>query len=111
MKNEKILQEIDNNVFILGANQAQFTPETLLKAGVTMSQNYFNCEAASLLSQNHISFLADNLSEEEYWQFLKIDQEAHLRKLEIMNSRKNVTGKIRAFSFMATDKIILQDYQ
>lgn len=104
MVQEKILIKAEENVFILGNNQANFDIPTILKSGLVMAKNHFNTINAYELDKNHIGFLAEGLTPEEYHQWLAIDQEAHLKKVQIINNKKT-HGNIRAFTFMVTDTI------
>ncbi len=110
MLEDNILKKIDESIFVLGDNLADFDIPTILKAGLIMTKNHFDKEAAYELNQNHIGFLAEGLTSEEYHQWLTIDQEAYLKKAELIKNKKT-NGFIRAYTFMVTDKIHSRDDQ
>lgn len=89
MVRENILLKAEENIFILGNNQANFNILTILKSGLIMAKNHFNTVNAYELDKNHIGFLAEGLTPEEYHQWLTIDQEAYLKKAQIIKNKKN----------------------
>lgn len=101
---ENIVKKTEGNIYLLGERQALYDIPTILKTGLIMARNHFNIENAYVLDQNHIGFLAESLTDEEYHQWLTIDQEAYLKKAEIMKSKKS-NGTNRAYTFMITDKV------
>ncbi len=100
----KILKEVEKNYYSLGEWQAEFAGETILKAGLAVTQNHFSVLNAEELNHNHIGFLAEGLNEESYLKWLKIDQEAFLKKSQIMQDSQN-HGPLRVYTFMATDRL------
>lgn len=112
---EKILNEmielevivaVSKYKFILGRNQASFTPETIKSVSIHIAERFSNPDDS--LGHNYQGFVAEGLSEEAYQKWLEIDQRAYLEKLEITKDPKN-HGDIKAFGYTCTDTLIEKD--
>ncbi len=104
MLKRDILKELRANYFVLGGNQASFANLTVLKTGLLLAKNYGDAHSGQVLDNNFISFFAEGLSNEGYQKWIKIDQEAFQKKVELSKKPENL-GSIRAFCFQVVEKM------
>lgn len=57
--------------------------------------------------ENYIALYAEGLSEEAYNNWIKIDEEAFAKKVEL-SKQTHARGTLRAITFMLTEKMKLQ---
>lgn len=108
MLNLETLKEIRPEVFVLGTNQASFSPEVILKVGINLIENYAKPHDGDVLNQNFSGLYAEGLSEEGYKEWLSIDQEAFKKKVAL-SQNKAMLGQKKAFTFMITENMNTED--
>lgn len=104
MLEQKVLVPQDKYRLILGPQQASLGPETLKHLGQLCIEHYLKPENGDLSGENFHAFFAESLSEEAYNEWLKIDEEAFTKKVQLAN-RPGSQGEHRVFTFIATDTI------
>lgn len=104
MFDQKVLINQDKYKLILGPNQATLGPETLKHLGQLCIEHYLKPENGDMTGENFHGFFAESLSEEAYNEWLKIDEEAMMKKNQLAN-RPGSQGHRRVFTFIATDTI------
>lgn len=101
---EKVLQVLESGRITLGVNRANFSSELIKKCGLNLTDRYARPEETEVNGENYIAIYGNTLDEETYNEWLKIDEEAYYKKVELCKRAKN-SGTIRAFTFMVTDKL------
>lgn len=104
MIQKNILQEIRTGEYILGSNQTNLSPETVLALGIQFSENYAKPENGYELGLHFMGFFAEGLSDEAYKQWQLIDQEAYFKKVNLAKDPASL-GRKRAFTFMITETL------
>lgn len=104
MIDQKVLINQDKYKFVLGPNQATLGPDTLKHLGQLCIEHYLKPENGDLSGENFHAFFAESLNEEAYNEWLKIDEEAFKKKIQLAN-RPGSQGHRRVFTFIATDTI------
>lgn len=99
-----VLREAKSGHFTLGNNQANLSAETLKYLGIDLIQRFADPERTDELGENFMGLFVEGLSEEGYQEWLKIEEEAYQRKVELANN-SNFKGHIKAFTFQVTDKL------
>lgn len=110
MVEKNLLQETHKNIYVTGNNHPVFSGDTIVSVGSAMIASHAKPALADVLNKNFISFYAEGLSEETYQQWLAIDQRAYKEKFELTRDPKNL-GSVRAFTFMISEKIELNNLQ
>lgn len=90
--------------YILGNKQASLGPEGLKQMGIHLVEKFARPDQSDELGENYLSLYAVGLSEEAYQQWLKIEEEAFERKMELARDTTN-HGDLKVFTFNCTDKI------
>lgn len=103
-----VLAESRKDEYVLGLNQTNIKPETILSIGSHISASYAKPENAYELDQNLLCFYSEGLTDEAYQQWIQIDHEASRRKIELA-SKSVSKGKKRAFTFCVTDTLDLKE--
>lgn len=101
-----VLKEVKSGHFTLGPNQANLSAETLKYLGVDLTQRFADPERTDDLGENFMGLYVEGLSEEGYQEWLRIEEEAYQRKIEVANNSK-FKGHIKTFTFQVTDKLIV----
>lgn len=104
MKAAKVLEEVSENIFVLGKVQTNLTSELLKTVGIRLTDTFFNPEMTDEAGENHIALFSEGLSQATYNAWLKIDEEAFRQKIALTKV-DGATGNIRAFTFMVIDKL------
>jgi hypothetical protein len=111
---ERILQSmVDSDVlaaltkykFVLGRNQASFTPETIKTTLLHAVDRFAKVELSDTPGQNYQSFLAAHLNEDAYDQWIKIEKEANTKKIELAKNPAN-HGDIKTFTYSGVDTLV-----
>lgn len=100
-----IAHSVPKGTFVLGTQRTNFSPEMIKKIGLNLTDKYHKCENAHNRGENHMGFFAEGLSPSAYNEWLKIDEEAFQKKVEL-SKNKGAKGSIRAFTFMSTDTLV-----
>lgn len=100
----KALKRLENQTYILGENQANFSAKTLKRVGLSLIEKFSKPQLAEEFGNNIIAFYAEGLSDEAYDKWLAIDKNAFEEKIKITN-QKGSLGTKRAFTFMVTDTL------
>lgn len=103
----RALRPIGESAYTTGEVEIEFTPELVKRLGLNLAQKYGKTKDAELAGSNVMSFYAEGLSQEGYQAWLKIDEEAFYKKLQI-TKKEGMLGNIKAFTFMATDTMNLK---
>lgn len=104
MLEQKVVVSIRNNVFSIGPRQASLDPESMQRIGIHLAKQFFKPENTDQTGENFASLMAYGLTEEAYDQWLKVDEEAAAKKLEIGQNPEN-QGTYKAFSFSVVDTL------
>jgi hypothetical protein len=104
MLTKKVLAEIRAGEFVLGPNQTNLTPETVLSLGIQLSQSYAKPENGYEMKNHFFGFFAEGLTEAAYQRWVKIDEEAYFKKLELVKDPYNLGSK-KAFTFQITETL------
>ncbi|EQC48323.1 DNA-binding helix-turn-helix protein [Bacteriovorax sp. BSW11_IV] len=100
----RALKQTRDGNYTLGDNQANFSGKTLKRAGLAIAEKFAKPENAETGGENVIAFYAEGLSDEAYEEWLKIDEEAFHKKVELAN-KPGAKGTKRAFTFAITDTL------
>lgn len=98
----KAIKQNSQGQYILGENQIELDTKTLKKIGLSMSEKYAKVQNAEVGGENLIAFYAEGLSDEAYEKWLKIDEEAFYKKMDVLKET-GALGNKRAFTYMVTD--------
>jgi predicted transcriptional regulator len=98
-----VVKEVAKGQYSLGDNQANLTPQSIKNVGINLVHKYLKPENAELSGENLVAFYVEGLSEDTYHKWLKVDEEAFHKKMELAK-QPGAKGKIKAFTFMAIDK-------
>lgn len=101
------LKRTREGLYTVGDVQTNLDAQTLKRVGLSISEKYAKIQNTQTRGNNLIAFYVEGLSDEAYEQWLKIDQEAFYKKVEIANSEGS-KGNKRAFTFTATDTMSLK---
>lgn len=101
---KRLLSEVKFGVYTIGQIQMNMSPETVIKMGLQITSSYAKPENGYEQGNHHHAFYAEGLSEEAYAQWLKIDEEAYLKKVQIAKNPKSF-GDIKAYTFNSTDTL------
>ena len=92
----KMVIEKDGS-FIQGEKSPILFGELALEQSLTLITNYFDRTKLSLRGENQVTTRIANLTPEAFNEWLKIDLEAHNKKIKIANNPKSI-GSLRAWS-------------
>lgn len=101
MIKDKVLQILESGKIALGINRTNFSSNLIKTAGLNMVSRYSNIDNDER-GINYLAIYGTSLSEQAYNDWLKIDEEAYYKKVELSKKSEN-SGPIRAFTFIATD--------
>ena len=104
MLEQKVVVSIRNNVFSIGPRQASLGPESLQRIGIHLTKQFYKPEISDQEGENYTYLLAYGLTKEAYNEWIKIDEEALKKKVELAKDPKN-HGSNRAFTFTSTDTL------
>ena len=104
MLTQKVLDRTEGGTFVLGENQANFTPNLIKLMGAHFVDKYSKPENSDVKGNNLIAYYAEGVSHETYQEWLKIDEDAFYKKIELTKNN-GAKGDVRAFTFMATDTL------
>lgn len=93
-----------DGTFILGKNQANLGAQTIKNCALHLIDRFSRPEATDQEGENFMGIYAEGLSKEAYNEWLKIDEEAYRKKIELTKDKSNL-GQIRAVTFISTDKM------
>ena len=110
MLDKKLLHEMHKDVFTIGKNQPIFDGSTIVSVGSALISSQAKPENGESLGNNFIAFYAEGLSESAYKEWIAIDRRAFQEKYELTRNQENI-GKKRAFTFMISETIQMQDSQ
>lgn len=99
-----VLDVQKDGTFILGKNQANLGAEAIKNCALHLVNRFARPEATDQEGENFMAIYAEGLSKEAYNQWLKIDEEAYRKKIELTKDKNN-HGHIRAITFVSTDKM------
>lgn len=97
-----VLKLTKTNMYTTGDKQIEFSPKLVKRLGLNLVEKYVKTQDVDLAEKNLIAFYAEGLSPEGYRAWLKIDQEAFYKKIEV-TKKEGMLGDIKTFTFMATD--------
>lgn len=97
-----VLKLTKNKSYTTGDIQIEFSPKLVKRLGLNLVEKYSKTEDVDLAEKNLIAFYAEGLSPEGYREWLKIDQQAFYKKIEV-TKKEGMLGNIKTFTFMATD--------
>jgi len=100
----KVLKRVTETAFILGENQASLSPETLSILGMNLVKRYFKNQNCDDSGQNFIGFYAEGIDDATYEEWLKIDEEAFKKKVQLTKKMKAL-GTRAAMTFMVTEQM------
>lgn len=103
----QVLEESSPLMYTLGKNQTNIDAAGLLTIGSSLSQSFFRPQMSDDEGENYIALYAEGLSEEAYNNWIKIDEEAFAKKVEL-SKQTHARGTLRAITFMLTEKMKLQ---
>ena len=90
--------------FVLGNKQASLGPEGLKQMGIHLVDKFSRPDSGDELGENYLSLYTVGLTNEAYQQWLKVEEEAFEKKLQIARDESNF-GDLKVFTFSCTDKI------
>lgn len=96
------LKESSPHLYVLGPNQANYSPEGVKRLGINLIESFFDIERSNLQGQNYIGVFAEGLSEDGYREWHRILKEAFQKMIEV-TKHPGALGSIRSFCFVATD--------
>lgn len=99
-----VLDVQKDGTFILGKNQANLGPEAIKNCALHLLNRFIRPEATDTNGENFMGIYAEGLNEKAYNEWLKIDEEAYQKKIELTRNKEN-HGHIRAITFVSTDKM------
>lgn len=100
----EVLDVQKDGSLVIGKNQINMSASTIKLMGLQLIDRFLRPEMTDDNGENFEGIYAEGLSEEAYNEWLKIDEEAYRKKIELCRKKEN-RGKIKAFTFMATDKL------
>ena len=104
MIEQEVVAPINKNTFVLGNNQANFSPETIKQTGMRLIDRFHKPENSDQPGENYQSLYASGLTEEAYNEWLKIDEKAFRDKVKIASNPKS-KGDIKAFTMTTIDTL------
>ncbi len=104
MLNLKSIKLLSSGLYILGENQANISPDTIKRVGLSLVEKYLKPHEAEVGGNNFTGLYAEGISEDVYDKWLQIDEIAFHEKVEL-SKKDGAKGNIRAFTFMATDQL------
>lgn len=102
-----VVQKLENGKFTIGTVRVNLDSAALKDAALDLVDSFFKPDLAQLDGNNFIGVFAEGLSAPAYREWLKIDEEAFLKKAKLSEDPKNL-GSIRAFTVMVTDVLDLE---
>jgi hypothetical protein len=104
MIDQDVLVPLNKYKYILGINQASFTPETIKSISLHLIERFFKTTDSYSIGNNYQAFYAEGLTKEAYQQWLEIDKESFNKKVEIAKNPHN-HGELKAFTSLTTDTL------
>lgn len=101
----RALKITDKGNYILGDVQTNFSAKTLKRLGLGLVEKFSKPSDSEEYGNNLIAFFAEGLSDETYNEWLRIDEEAFKKKIELSN-KAGAKGSKRVFTFMVTDTFL-----
>lgn len=108
MSERNILTEKKPGEYVLGPKQTNLSPESVLALGLYMSQSFAKPQQGQEKKLHFMGFLAEGLTEDAYLQWIKIDEDAYNKKLNLSRDPKNL-GPKRAFAFSIIETLESKD--
>lgn len=105
MVDSEVLAAVSKYKFVLGRNQASFTPETIKSTILHTVERFAKIEQSDNPGQNYQTFLAAHLNEEAYNDWIKIEEEANSKKIKIAKNPAN-HGDIKTFTYGGVDTLV-----
>lgn len=105
---KRILAEIKSDLFSAGSAQMNMSPDTVIKMGLQITASYAKAEDSDVKGKNFHSFYAEGLTEGAYQEWIRIDEEAFLRKVQIAKNTKSL-GVLKAYTFNSVDTLNKKD--
>lgn len=107
MLQRMIIIERKPSEYVLGPMQTNISPDSILRLGIQLTQNYARSDKMHERTHNYVGFLAEGLSEEAYQRWIRIDEQAYQQKLEISRD-PNSLGSKKAFTFNIIETLDLK---
>lgn len=107
MVKDGILEKTRNHSYIIGKKQISLNPEDLLYIGTRISKSFANPELGFETNKNHLSFVAERLSDEGLKKWIQADEDAYQKKLAIAKDHNN-HGLNKVFTFSIVDTILIK---
>jgi hypothetical protein len=102
LKTQILVSNKERDVFFIGNIQSNISSATIKKVGLQFCERYSKPENADLSGNNYSAFFIEGLSENTYNEWLKIDEDAFRKKIELTRNKESL-GDIKAFTYMVTD--------
>lgn len=105
---KRILAEIKSDLFSIGSSQMNMSPETVIKMGLQITASYAKAQDSDIKGKNFHGFYAEGLSEAAYQEWIRIDEEAFRRKVQLAKNPKYL-GTLKAYTFNSVDTLNKKD--
>ena len=99
-----VLEIQQDQTLVLGKNQANLSAQSIKALGLQFTDRFSRAEETDVEGENFMGIYAEGLSQDAYNEWLKIDEEAYRKKIELSRNPKS-KGVIRAVTFMMSDKM------
>lgn len=100
----KMLKTTNGESYSVGSVPLNPSEKILKRWGQNLSEKYLKTEESLVTGNNVVGFYAEGLSEKTYHEWLKIDQEAFEKKINLTRE-KGALGTVKAFTYMVTDTL------
>ncbi len=104
MVREEVLEPVGKDEFKSGPVRATLDTHTAQIVSLSMIETFFKSENTDNPGENYIGLFVDGLDEDTYDQWLRIDQEAFNKKVEL--AKKSSGGENRVFTIQCTDTMV-----
>jgi hypothetical protein len=105
MLEQKVLIPFDKAQFVLGPNQANFSPDSLKKISIHLAERFSKPSMSDVRGSNYQSLFAYSLNPDAYNEWLKIDEEAYKKKVDLAR-KKESRGNLKVFTYQCTDTLM-----
>jgi transcriptional regulator with XRE-family HTH domain len=100
----KMLKTTNGESYNVGNLPLNPSEKILKRWGQNLSEKYLKTDNSMVKGTNVVGFFAEGLSEKTYNAWLKIDEDAFNKKIEL-TKQEGALGAVKAFTYMVTDTL------
>ncbi len=97
------IRYVDNEKIELGSVRLELDAGIIKNVGLNLSEKYTKPENCEIKGENFLGFYVESLPEDAYQEWLRLDHEVFLKKIEIAKKYKDIKKGKKVFTYVSTD--------